>query len=131
RASFGEMHALQRKLLRDLGQMKSQALAIALVIACGVATFVMSISVLRALDRTREQYYERHRFADVFVQLKRAPRSVAERIAEIPGVAAVQTRVMAEVTLDLPGMIEPAVGRLVSIPDLEPPALNGLHLRRG
>ena len=42
--------------------------------------------------------------------MKRAPNSLRQRIAEIPGVAAVQTRVVAEVTLDVPGLPEPAIG---------------------
>lgn len=125
------MTALDRKLLRDLWQMKGQALAICLVIACGVATFVMSLSTLASLRRTQEAYYERYRFAQVFAPLKRAPGSVAGRIAEIPGVARVQTRIVQQVTLDVPGLDEPAVGRLLSVPERRLPELNDLHLRAG
>lgn len=125
------MTALNRKLLRDLAQMRGQAIAIALVISCGVATFVMSLTTYRSLSRMQSVYYERYRFADVFAGLKRAPNSLSERIAEIPGVARVQTRVVVEVVLDVPGMVEPAVGRLVSIPEQQVPGLNELHLRRG
>jgi len=125
------MTALRQKLLRDLWRLKTQALAISLVIACGVATFVMSVSVLRSLERMGRLYYQDYRFADIFVQLTRAPRGIAPRLAEIPGVAAVQLRIVAEATLDLPGLVEPAVGRLVSIPDDAAPELNRIHLRRG
>lgn len=125
------MTALNRKLLRDLWGMKTQALAIALVMASGVATFVMSRSTVSSLRDARERYYQRNRFADVFAQLKRAPNSLGARLAEIPGVAAVQTRVVVEVTLDVPGLAEPAIGRLVSIPDRPGRELNALHLRRG
>lgn len=123
--------ALQRKLLRDLWHMKSQAVAIALVIASGVATFVMSLSTAASMFGNLSSYYERCRFADVFVHLKRAPDSLAARLAGIPGVANVQTRTLAEVSLDMPGMADPAQGRLVSIPDHPRPGLNELHLRRG
>lgn len=125
------MRALTHKLLRDLSSLRTQAVAIALVIGCGVATFVMSVSVLRSIEQTRERYYERQRFAHIFATVKRAPAALAQRLAEVPGVAAVQARVVAEATLDLPGMLEPAVGRLISIPDHDEPALNRLHLRRG
>jgi putative ABC transport system permease protein len=125
------MWALDRKLVRDLWQMKGQVLAICLVIACGVATFVMSLSTLQTLQRTQATYYERYRFAHVFAHLKRAPNTLAERIAEIPGVGQVQTRVVVNVSLDVPGLKEPAVGRIVSTPDREAPGLNGLYLRRG
>ena len=125
------MKALDRKLLRDLWQLKGQGLAIALVMACGVATFVMSLSTMRSLERTLTGYYERYRFADVFSHMKRAPEALAARIAEIPGVAQVQTRVVVDVSLDVPGLAEPAVGRLISVPDYQPPALDRLYLREG
>lgn len=125
------MPALARKLLRDLWHMKGQAVAICLVIACGVATFVMSLCTLGSLQRTQETYYERYHFAHVFTHLKRAPQSVAARIAEIPGVAQVQTRIVEHVTLDVPGLAEPAVGRLISIPERTTTDLNNRYLRKG
>lgn len=125
------MTALNRKLLRDLWRTRGQAFAIAAVVACGVATFVMSLSTLSSLHRTRSAYYERYRFAEVFAHLKRAPASLAERIAEIPGVAQVQTRVVAPATLDVPFFAEPIAGRLISIPDQVPLALNLHYLREG
>jgi putative ABC transport system permease protein len=123
--------ALDRKLLRDLWQMKGQSLAIASVIAAGVAMFVMYLSNFESLQRTRETYYQTARFAEVFASLKRAPASVESRIAALPGVAAVSTRVVADVTLDVPGVTEPATGRLISIPERGRPILNDVYVRRG
>ena len=80
------MSTLAVKLRRDLFQMWPQALAIAVVIACGVATLVMSLSTIRSLQNAQDAYYDRYRFAHVFARLKRAPQSLAARIAEIPGV---------------------------------------------
>jgi putative ABC transport system permease protein len=123
--------ALNRKLLRDLWEMKGQALAIAAVIAGGVTMFVTYLSNFDSLQRTLNQYYESERFADVFANATRAPERLASRIAEIPGVAVVDTRVVADVALDVPGMTEPATGRLVSIPARRRPLLNAVSLRRG
>lgn len=125
------MRALDRKVVRDLMAMKGQALAIALVMGCGVATFVMSLSLLQSLSLTQEAYYERYRFAQVFARLKRAPESLATRIAEIPGVARVQTRTVVDVTLDVAGLTEPAAGRLIAIPERPTPGLNDVYLRAG
>ncbi len=125
------LRALDRKLLRDLLDMKGQALAICLVLASGVATFVMSLTTLQSLRGMRDSYYERARFADVFATLKRAPQSLARQIAEIPGVQQVQMRVVAEVTLDVPDLPEPAVGRLISVPETRSPMMNDLHLSSG
>ncbi|MCB1056749.1 MAG: ABC transporter permease [Acidobacteria bacterium] len=125
------MRALERKLLRDLWQMKGQALAISLVIAAGVAMFLLSFSTFDSLSLTQQTYYERQRFADVFASLKRAPRWLEEEIAAIPGVARVETRVVRDVTLDVPDLAEPAVGRLISVPEYRRPALNDVFLRSG
>jgi putative ABC transport system permease protein len=123
--------ALDRKLLRDLWEMKGQALAIGLVVAAGVAMFVTYHSNFDSLRRTQSAYYERFSFADVFASLKRAPNRLEQRIAEIPGVARAATREVADVTLDVAGFGEPVRGRLVSIPAQQQPALNGLFLRKG
>jgi putative ABC transport system permease protein len=122
---------LNRKLLRDLLAMKGQALAIAMVVAAGVAMYVMYLSTFDSLYRTRDAYYEQQRFGDVFASLKRAPLRVAGEIAAIPNVSAVETRVVANVTLDLEGLDEPASGRLVSVPAHRRPLVNDLFLRRG
>jgi len=124
------LRALDRKLIRDLWAMKGQSLAIASVIAAGVAMFVTYLSNFDSLQRTRAAYYESARFADVFAVLKRAPWSLEARIAALPGVESVATRVVADVTLDVPGMAEPAIGRLISVPDRGRPTLNDVPMRR-
>jgi putative ABC transport system permease protein len=125
------IRALDRKLLRDVWQMKGQSIAIASVIAAGVAMFVTYLSNFESLQRTRATYYQSARFADVFASMKRAPANLESRIAAIPGVERVATRVIADVTLDVPAMAEPATGRLISVPDRGRPLLNDLYLRRG
>ena len=125
------LRALDRKLIRDLWAMKGQSLAIASVIAAGVAMFVMYLSNFDSLQRTLAAYYDTARFADVFASLKRAPSNLESRIAALPGVETVSTRVVADVTLDVPGMAEPAIGRLISVPDRGRPALNDVYLRQG
>lgn len=125
------MKALDRKLLRDLWQMRTQALAIALVLMCGVATFIMFLATLHALRVTQQAYYQQYRFADLFVSLKRAPEPVAARLREIEGVASVQTRVVAQVRLTIPGFGEPVMGLMVSAPETEHVGLNALYLAAG
>ena len=125
------LRAIDRKVLRDLWGIRGQAVAICLVIASGVGTFVMSLSTLRSLKQSQETYYEHYRFGHVFAQLKRAPLSLGRRIAEIPGVAQSQLRIAVDVSLDVQGLVEPAIGRLISIPERRQPTVNDLHLRRG
>jgi putative ABC transport system permease protein len=123
--------ALDRKLLRDLWAMKSQAAAIALVVAAGVTMFVAYFSNFDSLQRTRAAFYDSAGFADVFASLTRAPARLEQRISAIPGVTAVATRVMADVTLDVPGLDDPATGRLLSLAEPGGRPINGVYLRRG
>ena len=98
------MNALTRKLLRDLWLMRGQVLAIIIVIASGVATFIMSVSTLNALQQTRTQVYIDYRFADVFASLKRAPQRLLKRVAAIPDVDTVASRVVAQVRMEVRGV---------------------------
>ena len=123
------MRALDRKLWRDLWHMRGQAVAIALVVLCGVATHVMFLSTLHALRETQAGYYREYRFADLFASLKRAPEPLRERIAALPGVHRVETRVVAPVRVDMPFFGEPVNALMASLP--APGGLNGLHLREG
>lgn len=122
---------LTLKMLRDLWAMKGQALAIAVVMAGGVATFVMSRTVLDALLLTQATFYRDYQFADVFVTLKRAPNSMGARLAEIPGVQTVETRVIASANVEVEGFGRPASAEIVSVPDRGQPLLNQLYMKRG
>ena len=125
------MTALHRKLVRDLIHMRGQMIAVTLVLACGIATYVTMRSAFQSLLVAQSDYYSTYRFADVFTHVKRAPESLSAAMSAIPGVAAVQTRVVMDVTLDVPGLDEPATGRLISIPERRMPILNDLFLREG
>ncbi len=128
------MKAIDKKLIRDLWRMRGQAFAIILVIAAGVATFVMSLSTLDSLTGAQAGYYEEYRFAEAFVSLKRAPVSLISRIEAIDGVERAEARVLAAASVDLKGLTgfkDPVTARLVSIPDKGEPLLNALFLREG
>jgi len=125
------MATLHRKLLRDLRHLWPQLLAIAAVIAAGVAVCLTMLSALASLERSRDDYYASSHFADLFASVKRAPESTIARLRELPGIDIVESRIVADVTIDVPGLDEPAIGRLVSIPDDGLPTLNQLLIRRG
>ncbi|MEO8272077.1 MAG: ABC transporter permease, partial [Aureliella sp.] len=125
------MRKLDRKLIRDLWHMRGQALAIMLVIAAGVATFVMSMCAYNSLTWSKETFYREFRFGDVFSLTRRAPQSIIPRLKEISGVAAVETRLVYDVLLDVPEMTEPATARLISVPESGENQLNRLFITRG
>ena len=125
------MKALDRKLLRDLANMKGQAFTIALVVAAGIGAFISQITTFDSLNWSRQSYYETARFAHVFADVKRAPESIDNQLAEISGVADIETTVIFDVTLDIPNVAEPVIGRMIGLTDSTLPRLNKLSLRQG
>lgn len=125
------MHALDRKLLRDFVRLWAQALAIAMVLACGVAALLMSFGMYQAMGDSRTAYYERNRFANLWAPVRRAPTALLPEIAAIPGIRSVEARTEGLVTLDLPGRVETAVGQIISLPASGDMLLNVPILRSG
>ena len=111
--------------------LRGQILATALVVACGIASFVSMRSTYDSLLITQQNYYSEYRFGDIFAHVNAGPDTVRPAIEKIPGVATLQTRIVSEAILNLPNMREPAQGRIVSIPDRKTSMLNDLHMVRG
>lgn len=86
------MTPLHAKLMRDLWRIKAQAAAIMVVIAIGVGLQIMMTGFVSSLTLTRDAYYERHQLADIFAPVVRAPNYVESRLADIPGIRTVETR---------------------------------------
>ena len=125
------MRAINRKLLRDVWGNRGPAAAIALVLACGVATFVLSAATLVSLRETQARFYREARFADAFVSLTRAPERDAEALRAIAGVTAVETGVAGGARIQVAGVDETLSSLVVSIPDVGAGRLNALTLVAG
>src|SRR6056297_3240564 len=110
------MNALDRKLIRDFRRLWAQALAIALVLACGVAILLTTFGTFVSLDETRRAYYERNRFADVFAGASRAPLWLMQEIRQIHGVHTADARISRLAVLDVPGQQATVTGRILSLP---------------
>lgn len=118
------MKPLDRKLMRDLWRMRGQMIAITFVLAAGVAMYVLSSTNYASLAYTKDKYYREHRFADIFLSLKRAPKHLKDQIEAIDGIRWCETRIITEVNLDGPKIEGLAVGHLVS---LDLPYSDGLN----
>lgn len=125
------MRALDRKLLRDLGQIWSQALTLALVVGAAVAGFVTTFSAYDSLQWSRDRYYAEARFADLFADLKRAPDSVALQLARLPGVAQLEATVVRDVQVSLPDVADPIIGKMIGLDPRHPPEINRVFVRSG
>ena len=93
--------------------------------------FVAAMGAYHSLLGAQADYYRATRFADVFVSLKRAPLSLERQLAELPGIGQLETRLVKDVTIDLPGVGVPISGRLISLPERGELRLNRLYLRQG
>lgn len=111
------MRPLHHKLLRDLTAHRGQYLAIALVIAVGVAAQVSTGGLLASLGAARDDFYAAGRFADAFASAVRAPDSLASQIARLPGVRQASTRVVTLAVAVDSRLDEPASLELVSWSD--------------
>ncbi len=125
------MKALDRKLLRDLRRMWSQALTIALVVASGLGGFVSSLSAVDSLAIARDRFYAQGHFADAFAVVKRAPLALAEVLRGVPGVADVQTTVEQVVRVEMAGLADPIIGQLIGVDLRQPPRMNRVIVHTG
>ncbi|MBL0149456.1 MAG: ABC transporter permease [Ideonella sp.] len=125
------MKALDRKLLRDLRAMWSQALTIALVVASGIGGFITTLSAVDSLAVARDRFYAEGHFADLFAAVKRAPNALADTLRDTPGVAEVQTTIEQIVRIELDGVGDPVVGQLIGVDLRQPARLNRVTLQAG
>jgi putative ABC transport system permease protein len=102
--------ALTLKLVRDSARMKGQVLTIALVVACGVASFVTLRSTYRLALRGARAYYEQRALRRRLRRLRRAPMAVLDELARVPGVERLQASVREHVTVPIEGQRAPATG---------------------
>ncbi|UCC30546.1 MAG: FtsX-like permease family protein [Phycisphaerales bacterium] len=126
------MTVLHRKLIRDLLGSIGMLLSVVIIIAIGTGSFIGMASAQRILEASRAAYYREYRFADFWVDVKKAPISALDRIARLSGVAVLDNRVVFDVILNLEGQVRPLAGRLISTPAGRfDRTLNGIHLVRG
>lgn len=125
------MKALNYKLVRECWHLKGQMFSIALVVATGVMTVITMRGSYESLVASQMAYYHQTRFADVWVSLRRAPDTLRDQIASLPGVALADTRISLLANLDIEGLDVPARARMVSLPETGRPILNDLILLNG
>ncbi|MDZ4725603.1 MAG: FtsX-like permease family protein [Leptospira sp.] len=119
--------ALNIKLIRDLNQLKFQALSIGCVILSGIAYLVGSWSSYSSLLNAKEKFYSEEKLMTSFANLNRAPNYISNKIANLHGVDIIETRNAEEVVLDFPNEIYPSSAHLVTLTE----KLNLVKLQSG
>ena len=126
------VNRLRTKLIRDVRAGIWQIVAISIVAGLGVAMFY---GLLMGYSNQKISYavsYQRLRFADVTIGLKRAPRAIVQRISGMPGVIHVDGRLVVDLDVEQsPGRRGRVTGRLVTLPPRDQPAVNQLLVLEG
>jgi len=125
------VRALDRKMIRELWRLRGQLFSIGIVVAAAVTMLVTMRGTYEALLSGRADYYRDYKLGDVWSALEQAPETLRDRIARIPGVAAVETRVTTYATLDLPWLDAPGQGLFVSVPPTGRADVDDVHIREG
>ena len=125
------MTMLNRKLLRDLWRFRASAIGICIVLAVATWTFVLANGAYSSLDSTRQAYYERNQFADVFMRLNRAPESILDKVREIEGVKIADGSIQQYAMLAMPEKQSPIRALLTSLKPPDRASLNRITLLAG
>lgn len=125
------MNVLNRKLRRDLRGHAGMLLAVTSIITVGVACMVTLGTSYRNLSDAKQLFYSQCQMADFSIELKKAPVSELQEIAQWPEVAAIRPRIQNYVAVDLEGVSEPLNGLVLSLPDQQKPIINDIVMRKG
>lgn len=120
------------KLLRDVGHSRWQFVAVAVVIALGVAIFIGSYGSFQNLRRSYDRTYDELLMADLWFDVADAPADLVTDVQQIDGVAAAEARLV----VDLPVIVEaisehPIQARLVTLPEDRQATVNRVEVTEG
>jgi putative ABC transport system permease protein len=119
---------LRRKLRRDLARQRAQFTAVALTMLLGVGLFGATFDAYRGLRASYRQAFVRYRFANITIDGGNIAALVSH-MRGIPGVAAVQPRVQADVPLQI-GAAK-LLGRIIGIPAGTQPPVDRVQVTTG
>ncbi len=122
---------LDCKLRRDLYAAKARLLGVVVIIAIGVAVFLLYQTVYLNLERSRLRSYAACRMADFWVNIQKVPHAEVERLTDVAGISEVRPCITQHLIIDLPGVERPLTGTLVSLPSDPQPVINQVVLRSG
>jgi putative ABC transport system permease protein len=127
---------LLRKSVRDLRASLAQTIALIVIVALGIASFVALIGAYRDLGTSYNHTYERLHFADATFSVQAAPQSVVAQVAGVDGVAEVTGRLIVDGGLELSSGVSGTDGgqirsRLIGLPPDHHPQVNDLLVLDG
>lgn len=107
---------LTLKALRDTLAHKGQFIALIVLVALGVTSYVTFQNGYYDLKASLDTAYGRLHFADLTIHVDRVPLTQQQHLESIPGVAAARVRTVQDVGLDLTGDKQ-GTARIISVPN--------------
>ena len=120
---------LARKTVRELLASRAQSLALTAVVALGVTVFIAAIGAYQDLATSEATTYNRLRLADAWFRLDTTDEALADRIAELPGIAGVEGRLVVDTGLVVGD--DRVRARLIGTRVTEPAAVNDVAVIDG
>jgi putative ABC transport system permease protein len=109
-----------------------QFVAVAVVIALGVAIFIGSYGSFQNLRRSYDQTYDELLMADLWFEVADAPAGLVPDIQQIDGVAATEARLVVDLPATVPTIGEnPIQARIVTLPADRRAAVNDVDVTDG
>lgn len=122
---------LWRKMFRDLVENKGAYFACLVIIVLGLMVFTAFSTLVQSLKYSQESFYQNQNFADGFVQLQSINPNDVTKLQNIPGIQAIQGRLVKEVSLWKPEGQENVFLRLLSIDPNNINPINDILLSHG
>lgn len=122
------MRVLDRRLWRLVKASKLQFGAVVALIVVGMAAFTSLTNTAANLSFSLADFYRQFAFADLFADFAPVTASTLDRLAKLPGVKAVEARLVTDARADVGRELNPTL-RLVSITPGQ--KINRLYVREG
>lgn len=123
------MSILFRKLLRDIRETKGQFISILIIVILGVMFYSGINSTFRNLSDASTKYYSDYRFADIWVDLYKAPQGVMEKVDALPYVKEATGRIVEDTGINIDN--ENATVRFITLPDVKKDIVNDIVIKSG
>lgn len=124
------MPMLALKTWRDVLARKGQFIALIVLVALGIASYVGFVDAYRNLTVSADTAYEDLKMADFTVSVVSAPLGVVHKVLSVPGVHAAEGRLVVDTGMQITDDNQGTV-RVIGVPAGRRPAVNDLLLEKG
>ena len=123
------MKKINKLLIRDLNEYRTNFVAIAVVIFIGITLFSACVMAYRNLTIFRDDFYDNYQFLDAYVEGINISNEDIEAVLEIEGVAEIERRLVLDGLIVLPDNNHHATATVIA--HEQEPNINQLRFNQG